>query len=75
MAIANSMEKITNSLDNMKAVISVFIDLKKAFDKIDHTILLQKLNHTLFTMYTCKCITAILYNIACYDLCPFIFIS
>ena len=45
MAIVNLIEKITNSLDNMKAVISVFIDLKKAFDTIDHTILLQKLNH------------------------------
>ena len=45
MAIVNFMEKITNSLDDMKAVISVFIDLKKAFDTIDHTILLQKLNH------------------------------
>ena len=41
VAIVNLMEKITNSLDNMKAVISVFIDLKKAFDTIDHTILLQ----------------------------------
>ena len=39
------MEKITNSLDNKKAVISVFIYLKKDFDTIDHTILLQKLNH------------------------------
>ena len=45
MAIVNSMEKITNSLDNMKAVISVFIDLIKAFDIINHTILLHKLNH------------------------------
>ena len=45
MAIVNLMEKTTNSLDNMKAVISVFIDPKKAFDTIDHTILLQKLNH------------------------------
>ena len=45
MAIVNLIEKITNSLDNLKAVISVFIDLKKAFDTIDHTILLKKLNH------------------------------
>ena len=45
MAIVNLMEKITNYLDNKKAVISVFIDLKKAFDTIDHTILLHKLNH------------------------------
>ena len=45
MAIVNLMEKIANSLDNKKAVIGVFIDLKKAFDTIDHTILLQKLNH------------------------------
>ena len=45
MTIVNLMEKITNSLDNMKAIISVFIELKKVFDTIYHTILLQKLNH------------------------------
>ena len=39
MAIVKLMEKITNSLDNTKAVISVFIDT------IDQTILLQMLNH------------------------------
>ena len=45
MAIVNLMEEITNYLGNMIAVIGVFIDLRKAYDRIDHTILLQKLNH------------------------------
>ena len=36
---------MTNSFDHRKAVISVFIDLRKAFDTIAHTILLQKFNH------------------------------
>ena len=45
MAIVNLMEKITNSLDNKEAIISVFIDYKKALDTIDHTILLQNFNH------------------------------
>ena len=45
MAIVNLVEKITNSLDNTNTVVCVFINLRKAFGTIDHTILLQKLNH------------------------------
>ena len=45
MAIVDLMKKITNSLDNINAVISVFINPKKTFDTVDHTNLLQKLNH------------------------------
>ena len=45
IAITNLFEKIPNSFDSAVTVISVFIDLKKAFDTIDHTILPQKLNH------------------------------
>ena len=32
-------ELITNSLDNNKYYISVFIDLRKAFDTVDHDVL------------------------------------
>ena len=45
MAWTEYMENITNAIDNSKCSISVFIDLKKAFDTIDHSILLDKLNY------------------------------
>jgi len=38
-------EQITNSIDNHDYCAGVFIDLSKAFDTIDHTILLTKLPH------------------------------
>ena len=42
-AIIMLVDKITRSLDAGDIVISVFLDLKKAFDTVDHHILLKKL--------------------------------
>lgn len=43
MALIDLYEKITNNIDNNKYTIGIFIDLKKAFDTIDHEILIKKL--------------------------------
>ena len=42
-ALITLVDKITKSLDNGDIVIGVFIDLKKAFDTVDHKILFKKL--------------------------------
>ena len=39
------ISRITQDLDKGKLPISIFLDLSKAFDAIDHVILLQKLNY------------------------------
>lgn len=44
-ALLELIEKITNALDSKKHTVGVFIDLKKAFDTIDHEQLLKKLEH------------------------------
>uniref|UniRef100_A0A3P9M519 Reverse transcriptase domain-containing protein n=1 Tax=Oryzias latipes TaxID=8090 RepID=A0A3P9M519_ORYLA len=44
LALMNVIENITNAIDNKKHVIGVFIDLKKAFDTINHCILIHKLD-------------------------------
>ena len=38
-----SLVEIVNALDSGKILIGVFLDLKKAFDTVDHCILLEKL--------------------------------
>ena len=43
LAIIELLEEITNSLDKHEA--GVFIDLNKAFDTVDHSILIEKLYH------------------------------
>ena len=45
VALMEMVENITSSIDNGQYTARVFIDLKNAFDTIDHTILIAKLKH------------------------------
>ena len=45
LALMELVEEISSSLDKKNVTIGVFIDLKKAFDTIDHNLLLNKLEH------------------------------
>ena len=44
-AILNFVAKVVNAMDNKKLTMAIFLDLSKAFDTIDHNILLAKLHH------------------------------
>jgi len=46
MALASAEEFITQSLDKNEIPLAIFIDLSKAFDSLDHKLLLQKLAHS-----------------------------
>ncbi len=44
-AILNITDNILNNLDKKEHTVSIFLDLSKGFDCVDHSILLRKLKH------------------------------
>ena len=45
MALLKMINDITNELENKNYSLGVFIDLSKAFDMVDHKILIKKMYH------------------------------
>jgi retron-type reverse transcriptase len=45
LALLHLLDSITSSIDQRKFTVGIFIDLSKAFDSVNHKILLEKLQH------------------------------
>ena len=45
MALLDLVDKLANSIENNEITIGIFVDLAKAFDTVNHKILLAKLDH------------------------------
>ena len=45
MALLDLVDKISASIENNEFTIGIFIDLAKAFDTVNHNILLSNLHH------------------------------
>ena len=44
LAITTLYDKLLNNLNENKVTLSLFLDLRKAFDSVNHQLLLKKLN-------------------------------
>ena len=44
-AIINLIDNIESAIDNKQFVCGIFIDLQKAYDTVDHNVLLEKIQH------------------------------
>lgn len=62
MALLQLTEELTCALDSKLSTVGVFIDLKKAFDTIDHHLLLKKLEYYEFRGIVHKWLTSHLSN-------------
>ena len=51
-AIITLVERVSKALDMGKYVVGVFLDLKRAFNTVDHTILLRKLELNMLNTIT-----------------------
>ena len=60
MALIDVIDNIRNMLDKGEYALGVYLDFKKAFDTVDHRILLCKLNHYGFRGHTNKFIESYL---------------
>lgn len=61
-AIINLLELLSDAIENNEYTLTIFLDLKKAFDTVDHQILLQKLEHYGFRGTSLKLIRNYLTN-------------
>ena len=70
MAVTSLLDTITEAIDKSHHAIGIFIDLSKAFDTLDHGILISKLEHygirgtmlELFTNYLSNRLQCVSYN-------------